>query len=156
VLGTIHGTFFHFFTFSNNNSHQNIPTFFTFYITSIIFYYYSNKKINYNTNLLISKLTTHYPVMLCSLPNNPNCYTKRKQIYSPHQIINKLSRIHLISLSHVNYPLLRYRHLPRIDLHSSLGLNELTHRFVLFLSKKKKKTIFNLTFFNLWLVSDWF
>lgn len=47
-----------------------------------------------------------------------HCYTKRKQIYSAHQIINKLSRTHLISLSHVNCPLLRYRHLPRIDLHT--------------------------------------
>jgi hypothetical protein len=28
------------FTFFNNNQHQNILTFFTFYITSIIFYYY--------------------------------------------------------------------------------------------------------------------
>jgi hypothetical protein len=32
------------FTFFKNNQHQNIPTFFNFYITSIIFYYYSNKK----------------------------------------------------------------------------------------------------------------
>jgi hypothetical protein len=63
------------FTFFNNNQHQNILTFFIFYITSIIFYYYSNKKIHYNINffhfLLISKLTTHYSVLLCSLPNKP-------------------------------------------------------------------------------------
>jgi len=32
------------FTFSKNNQYQNILIFFTFYITSIIFYYYSNKK----------------------------------------------------------------------------------------------------------------
>jgi hypothetical protein len=87
VLGTIHCTLFYFFIFFNNNSHQNILTFFTFYITSIIFYYYSNNKIHYNTKffhffiqilfilyhiitfLLISKLTTHYSVLLCSLPN---------------------------------------------------------------------------------------
>jgi len=49
---TIHNFLYFIFTFFNNNQHQNIPTFFTFYITSILFYYYSNKKIHYNTKLL--------------------------------------------------------------------------------------------------------
>jgi len=81
VLVNVDILFFSLFQISNNNRHQNILTFFTFYITSIIFYYYSNKKIHYNTNsfyfishhhfLLIPKLTTHYPVLFCSLPNKP-------------------------------------------------------------------------------------
>jgi hypothetical protein len=81
--------FSHFFTFFNNNSHQNI---FTFYITSIIFYYYSNKKLHYNTKLslfytnsfyfisqhhflLFSKLTTHYFVMYKHLPDKAEVLT---------------------------------------------------------------------------------
>jgi hypothetical protein len=77
--------FIYFFTFFNTNQHQNILTFFTFYITSIIFHYYSNKKISlqykifslFYTNsfyfishhhfLLISKLTTHYSVLFCNV-----------------------------------------------------------------------------------------
>jgi hypothetical protein len=50
VLVNVDILFFSLFQISNNNRHQNILTFFTFYITSIIFYYYSNKKIHYNTN----------------------------------------------------------------------------------------------------------
>jgi hypothetical protein len=58
------------FTFRKNNQLQNIQTFFTFYITSIIFYYYSNKKIHYNTKffhfqykfflLYITSITSYY------------------------------------------------------------------------------------------------
>jgi hypothetical protein len=57
VLATIHITFFHFFTFFKNNQYENIFIFFTFYIISIIFYYYSNKKIHYHTNFFFTFYT---------------------------------------------------------------------------------------------------
>jgi hypothetical protein len=78
--------YFHIF---QNNQHQNILTFFTFYIKSIIFYYYLIKKIYYNIKLfyfsiqilfilyhiyhflLTPKLTPHYSVLHSTLPNIP-------------------------------------------------------------------------------------
>jgi hypothetical protein len=54
VLITVHVTFFFFFTFLYFLILINVKTFlflFIFYITSIIFYYYLNKKIHYNTKL---------------------------------------------------------------------------------------------------------
>jgi len=54
----------------------NIKTFSLFslfYITSIIFYYYSNKKIHYNTKF--SLFISHHHFLLISKINNPlSCY----------------------------------------------------------------------------------
>jgi hypothetical protein len=102
VLGTIHCTFFRFFIFSNNNSHQNILTFFHFLYHIIIFYYYLNKKFtkiqNFFTflykflllyitssfliNFKINNPTTLFCTCLCqttlmSSDNSPPCVRQR-------------------------------------------------------------------------------
>jgi hypothetical protein len=42
---------FFFFTFFKNINSKTFKLFYIFYITSVIFYYYSNKKIHYKTKL---------------------------------------------------------------------------------------------------------
>jgi hypothetical protein len=86
---TVHVIFFFLslFIFSTTNQHQNILTFFTFYITSIIFITIQIKKftiiqnfftflynffilfyfISHHHFILISKLTTHYSVLFYSV-----------------------------------------------------------------------------------------
>jgi hypothetical protein len=64
------------FTFSKNNQHQNIST---FYITSIIFYYYSNKKIHYN-NFFFTFLYKFFLLYITSI----TFYNHSKKKYSPH------------------------------------------------------------------------
>jgi uncharacterized membrane protein len=69
---TVHVLLFSLFIFFNINQHQNIPTFFTFYITSIIFYYYSNKKIHYNPKLFHFSIQFFFFYMTLSLSTNSN------------------------------------------------------------------------------------
>jgi hypothetical protein len=76
---------FHFhFTSSKNIKSKTFLLFYTFYITSIIFYYYSTKKINYKTNYktfsnflshqsFLTTIQINIPI-LNHLPNKPTIF----------------------------------------------------------------------------------
>jgi hypothetical protein len=125
VINTIFSSFI--FTFPKNNQLQNILTFFTFYITLIIFYYYLNKiKIHHNTklfHLFINFFFTFYHInhflqllkkkkkgsTQQSLPNTTlNQLFKKHGIYHTHQNSGRKHRhiveTELFLLAHASIP----------------------------------------------------
>jgi len=116
VINTIFSSFI--FTFPKNNQLQNILTFFTFYITLIIFYYYLNKiKIHHNTKLFHLFIIFFLLSITSIISYN---YSKKKKKGStqqslPNTTLNQLFKKHGIYHTHQNSGR-KHRHIVETEL----------------------------------------